>query len=130
MCVSSGYYPGALVTLMYREHPLPALSPGQSGEWTYTLYIYIYIFFFFFFLHFFGSNLLCLRDTPYVTHQNCRPVKRGEHPRQALIKPDLNYESRVSPPSLPLNGGSSRGQAIPACFGCAPQYYPKNIYIT
>ena len=69
---------------------------------------------------FFGSNLLCSRDTPYVTHQDCRLVKRGEHPRQALIKPDHNYESRVSPPSPPLSGGSSRGQAIPACFGRAP----------
>ena len=68
---------------------------------------------------------MCSRDTPYVTLQDCRLVKRGEHPRQALIRPDHNYESCMSPPSPPLSGGSSRGQAIPACFGRTPQYYLK-----
>jgi hypothetical protein len=45
--------------------------------------------------------------------------------RQALIKPDQSYESRQSPLSLPLNGGSLRGQVIPTCFKHAPQYYSE-----
>ena len=39
-----------------------------------------------------------------------------------------NYESHVSPFSPPLDGGSLKGQAIPACYKHAPQYDPKNIW--
>ena len=43
---------------------------------------------------------------------------------QTLIKSGQDYESRVSPHSPPLNGGSSWGQTIPICFERAPQYNP------
>ena len=43
---------------------------------------------------------------------------------QTLIKSGLNYKSHASPLSPPLGGGSSRGQTIPVCFKCAPQYNP------
>ena len=76
-------------------------------------------FFVFFFLFFFGSGLLCSRDTPYVTHQVLKGQQRGACPRQALIKLDPIYQSHIlSPLSPPLSGGSSKGQAIPACFRC------------
>jgi hypothetical protein len=51
--------------------------------------------------------------------------RRGTSSRQALIKSDQSYKSHKSPLSLPLYGGSLRGQVIPTCFKHAPQYYPE-----
>ena len=72
------------------------------------LLLYIYLFF--------GSNLLCLRDIPYVTH-----LVHTQGTNQAW--PRLQEPLKSPPP--PLSGGSLRGQAFPACFKHAPQYNPE-----
>jgi hypothetical protein len=70
---------------------------------------------------FFLDQVYCARGTVPKLHITTTGRYGGESPRQALIKPDRNYESHVSPHSLPLSGGSSRGQVIPTCFKHAPQ---------
>ena len=71
--------------------------------------------------------IMLKRQSPCYT-SSTRVNSGGTSPNQTLIKPDPNYKSYISLLSLPLSGGSSRGQAIPACFEHALHYYCQKIF--
>jgi hypothetical protein len=66
-------------------------------------------------------QIYCARGTVPMLHITTTGRDGGACPRQAQIKPDLNYKSHVSPLSPPLRGGNLRGQVFPTCFECTPQ---------
>ena len=76
---------------------------------------------FYFFILFIFYQVYCARGTFPKLHITTTRTYGGVSSRQALIKPDQSYKSHVSPLSLPLSGGSLRGQVIPTRFERAPQ---------
>jgi hypothetical protein len=91
----------------------------ERDDFDLSLYLFIYLIFF--------NQVYCARGTIPKLHIKVTGGSRERMSELSTNQTHWYYESRISPLSLPLNGGSLRGQAIPACCRYAPIYCPENM---
>ena len=78
---------------------------------------------------YFLDQVYCARGTVPKLHIKSTSKEEGDKSIVSTNQAWPFYESHISPLSPSLSGDSSSGQAIPACYRCAPLYYPGGVLV-